>query len=60
VEYLLHPTFPNPRRVVFDRQSKFALRSSGWGRFNLKVKITFKDGTQEDASYFLDLGKGWP
>lgn len=60
VEYLLHPTFPNPRRVVYDASSKFELRSSGWGMFNLKVRIYYKDGTQEDTTYFLDFKKTWP
>jgi len=60
VEYLLHPTFPKPRRLVFDRNAKFALISNGWGQFNLKMRITFKDGTQRDTSYYLDLHKEWP
>ena len=60
VEYLLHPTFPNPRRVVYDRASKFALRTSGWGVFTVKARITFKDGTQEEASHYLDFGKKRP
>ncbi len=60
VEYLLHPTFPHPRRVVSDRESKFALLSGGWGTFDLKVKISFKDGTYEDTSYRLNFEKEWP
>ncbi len=60
VEYILHPTFPHPRRVESDRKTKFALMSSGWGIFNLNVKIVFKDGTYEDTSYLLNFNKEWP
>jgi len=60
VEYLLHPTFPNPRRIVSNRESRFALRSSGWGQFTVRARVHFKDGTIEAAQHFLDLSKRWP
>jgi len=60
VTYILHPTFPNPIQVVNDRGSKFALNSSGWGSFTMSIVIEFKDGKEEQAKYFLDLGKKWP
>lgn len=61
VEYLLHPTFPNPRRVVFDRSTKFELRSSGWGQFYIQITVYFKDGSlEEQQPYFLDFAKSWP
>jgi len=60
VEYLLHPTFPNPRRVANEKESKFAIRTSGWGEFTVKATITFKDGTKEKVSYELDFDKKWP
>ncbi|KPV65060.1 MAG: YEATS family protein [Candidatus Bathyarchaeota archaeon BA1] len=60
VLYLLHPTFPNPIRIVHDKKSKFALESSGWGSFTMFITVRFKDGTEEEVRYFLDLSKKWP
>lgn len=44
VEYVLHPTFPNPIRRVYDRRSKFKLVTEGWGTFKLKAFAKLKDG----------------
>jgi len=60
IRYLLHQTFPNPLRMVNDRKTKFALTSSGWGSFMIIITIRFKDGTEEETQYFLDLNKRWP
>jgi transcription initiation factor IIF auxiliary subunit len=60
VQYLLHRTFPNPLRISDDRKSKFALESSGWGSFTVYITVRFKDGTEEEERYFLDLSKEWP
>lgn len=60
VEYLLHPTFPFPRRVEHNKQSKFALKTRGWGEFTIKATIFFKDGSKERVSYELDFQKQWP
>ena len=60
VQYLLHPTFPNPLRISENRKSKFALESSGWGNFNMQITVTFNDETKCETSYNLDLGKPWP
>ena len=60
VEYLLHPTFPEPYQVRKDRASKFSLQTAGWGEFNLTTTVNFKDGHKEVGKYHLDLGKGWP
>ena len=43
VEYTLHPTFPNPVRKVTNPADGFALAASGWGEFNILVKVVFKD-----------------
>jgi hypothetical protein len=46
VEYTLHPTFPNPTRTVCDDPANhFALSARGWGTFEIKIKIIFKDGS---------------
>lgn len=60
VEYQLHETFPDPIRVVEDRDSRFALSSAGWGEFSILVTIHLEDGTEEYTEYHLDLGKPSP
>lgn len=60
VEYLLHPTFPRPNRRINYRPSKFALELEGWGSFGMSITIRFKDGTEKEYSYYLDLSKPWP
>jgi hypothetical protein len=39
VTYTLHPTFPNPIRVVTDRRTKFRLDSAGWGGFTVRATV---------------------
>src|SRR5215218_3570604 len=61
VEYTLHPTFPNPVRVIEDKSSRFTLCSSGWGTFTIPIRITYEDDSQDFASYQLRLeDDGWP
>ena len=56
VDYLLHPTFPNPQVSSNNRSSKFSYSSTGWGEFEIKVKIVFKNGrAPEYISYWLRL-----
>ena len=43
VEYILHPTFPNPVRKIKDRDTNFRLESRGWGEFNIKVHVYLDD-----------------
>jgi transcription initiation factor IIF auxiliary subunit len=59
VEYHLHPTFPNPLHVVCERgqQEPFALHGNGWGEFNVVVKITFLDGTEQPYNHWLTLSR---
>ena len=59
VEYLLHRTFPEPLRRSTDRNSKFALKSSGWGEFDILITVFFTDGSRLETSYSLDLGRSW-
>jgi len=62
VDYLLDPSFPHPnRRVKKDRRKyNFSLKSEGWGNFGMQITIKFKDGTEQDYYYYLDLNKDWP
>lgn len=43
VEYHLHPTFRNPIRRIRQHEGGFPLKASGWGVFELRAKIVFKD-----------------
>jgi pYEATS domain-containing protein involved in immunity/TIR domain-containing protein len=44
VRYTLHPTFPEPIRVVTDRASRFKLRSEGWGEFTIQALVITTQG----------------
>jgi hypothetical protein len=44
VKYVLHPTFPDPVRVVTDRQSKFRLSALGWGEFSIAAEVSTDTG----------------
>src|SRR5436305_13523381 len=55
VQYRLHPTFPNPTRVVRDRASNFLLRAAGWGEFTIRIEIHYRDGRVERRSHDLKL-----
>jgi transcription initiation factor IIF auxiliary subunit len=59
VDYLLHPTFPNPRRSKKDPTIHFALESSGWGVFRIAITVFFKNGARLETSYYLDFSKSW-
>ena len=43
VEYHLHPTFRNPIRRIHQPSGGFALETSGWGVFEVRAKVVFKD-----------------
>lgn len=60
VEYLLHKTFPNRRRIVKDRETKFALESAGWGGFYIFITIFLKNGEKKEQRYWLSIDKQWP
>lgn len=58
VEYTLHPTFPNPVRTVCDPANRFALSSNGWGTFEIKIKVIFKDESIKNLSHKLKFSQG--
>jgi transcription initiation factor IIF auxiliary subunit len=61
VEYTLHPTFPNPVRVVQSPDDCFALLSDAWGDFTVRVRIFFKDSNILRLSHSLRLERNkWP
>lgn len=55
VEYILHPTFPEPVRQVFNRDTKFALTAKGWGTFEIKIRVVFKDSTERHLTHVLEF-----
>ena len=46
VEYHLHPTFRNPVVRINKSAGGFPLERSGWGIFDLKAKVVFKNKNQ--------------
>ena len=58
VDYTLHPTFPNPKRQVCalgNRQQPFALKSNGWGTFEVAVAVRYKNGSVRQLKHMLDF-----
>lgn len=55
VEYILHPTFENPMRKIENPAYGFRLETSGWGTFDLKAIVHFKDGTHHLLTHNLKL-----
>lgn len=60
VVYTLHPTFPDPVQRVCgtdNRKYPFGLTVSGWGSFNLRTKVEFKDGSSKEIVHRVDFKK---
>lgn len=55
VEWVLHPTFPNPIVLVKQRQTRFRLDSSGWGAFEINAHVQTKDGPHQHLKHWLRL-----
>lgn len=55
VEYLLHPTFGNPRRLVENKDDNFALKSNGWGTFLIRAFVHTKEGEKLKLKHTLCL-----
>ena len=55
VEWVLHPTFPNPVRTIDNRASKFRLDTGGWGVFWIRARVQLKDGQQTKLEHYLKL-----
>ncbi len=60
VDYVLHPTFPEPFRTSRDRDKAFELVSSGWGEFSIVITVHFTNGKEAKTGYYLSLSKPWP
>lgn len=55
VIWYLHHTFPQPIIHVADRASRFALKTAGWGAFQLRAELRLADGTVVSLSHWLEL-----
>ncbi len=58
VQYTLHPTFPNPVRLVRDRgdlNRPFGLSATGWGTFTVGIRVFMKDGSYKDLEHKLKI-----
>lgn len=54
VEYVLHPTFPNPVRRC-DRSNDFVLEATGWGEFDISATVVFENGEKQYLKHHLRL-----
>ncbi len=59
VDYLLHPTFPDPLKTIDNPTAKFCLSGSGWGMFAIQISIALKSGETAHQKYVLNLDKPW-
>ena len=55
VTWKLHPSFPQPERVISDPGSKFRLDTAGWGTFLVRADVKLKDGTNRELEHELEL-----
>jgi transcription initiation factor IIF auxiliary subunit len=60
VEYILHPTFPDPVQRVCklgDQNYPFALSASGWGTFRIRIRVFMQNGRDKDLTHNLTFRK---
>ena len=55
VEYVLHPTFAQPVRRITDPTDGFALKTNGWGTFEVTAFVHKKDKAVARLSHSLRL-----
>ncbi|KAI9281815.1 yeats family-domain-containing protein [Sporodiniella umbellata] len=53
VEYVLHPTFENPVRAAY--KEPYVLQEKGWGEFDMRVVLYFKNEWAEPENIYFDL-----
>ena len=54
VEYVLHPSFRNRRRVSSDPENHFAIGIWTWGMFDIKVTVHFQDGKTQEIPHYIN------
>ena len=61
VEYVLHPTFPDPVRRIWEREHCFALLTEGWGTFGVEARVYLADDNIQRTRYRIKLeDDDWP
>jgi transcription initiation factor IIF auxiliary subunit len=55
VEYMLHPTFPEPVRRIDTRENDFSLSANGWGEFLILARVFFKNGESVNVEHWLSF-----
>jgi transcription initiation factor IIF auxiliary subunit len=55
VEYILHPTFPNPVQKIDNRATNFRLNARGWGEFNIQAHVHLENGETIRLEHWLEL-----
>jgi hypothetical protein len=55
VDYILHPTYPRPKRTVSDRRSGFSLMARGLGGFTLNAFLRMKDGSTQRLRHLIEV-----
>lgn len=55
VEYIMHPTFPFPKKKIIKPEGGFALKTGGYGSFNLEAIVYTKDGKKKKLTHLLKL-----
>jgi transcription initiation factor IIF auxiliary subunit len=61
VEYVLHPSFPDPTRRSSDSRICFAIESEAWGGFGISIRGFMRSGEILRATYDLRLERdAWP
>ncbi|KAL9558411.1 hypothetical protein MBANPS3_000911 [Mucor bainieri] len=58
VEYILHPTFEEPRRVK--KEEPYVLQEKGWGEFDMRVVLYFTDNITDPQVLLFDLNFALP
>jgi len=56
VTYQLHPTFTDPNKIIREPgnvSKAFPYSTTGWGTFNIGVRIEFKDGSEFTTNHYL-------
>ncbi|KAI9498083.1 yeats family-domain-containing protein [Zychaea mexicana] len=53
VEYILHPTFKDPRRVV--TKEPYLLQEKGWGEFDMRIVLYFANNIANTELLSFDL-----
>lgn len=58
VEYTLHESFSNPIQLICEKTSSekaFPFSARGWGTFEIKIKVIYKDGKVQNLKHMLEF-----